>query len=244
MESWTAVDTFNVCEKPDRGEETTMKVMFDPNIEPCYSAVNAGVPRDALGLVVASMQKASIWRTKEVTSSTITGASSSREFYLAAELKGHRGLVRDVAWAEGSVRGWDVVATACKDGFVRVWQVSTPVLSKKKALDGTDSHAPGEKKAADHGGKTAPSGIAAGLVPARSRTRQQEAQGRDGAVVHAVKEVSKLTADHTPVWRVRMDHDGQLIGSTGDDGKLVMWRREPSGVWSKSSELAMTRATI
>jgi len=62
--------------------------------------------------------------------------------------------------------------------------------------------------------------------------------------VHAAKEVSKLDANRTPVWRVAFDADGHLLGSTGDDGKLFLWRREPSGAWSKSSELAMARTVI
>jgi nucleoporin SEH1 len=57
-------------------------------------------------------------------------------------------------------------------------------------------------------------------------------------VLHIATEVSKMPANRVP-WRVGFDHDGQVLGSTGDDGKLVLWRREPSGVWSKSSELAM-----
>ena len=34
------------------------------------------------------------------------------------------------------------------------------------------------------------------------------------------------------------------MGSTGDDGKLTLWRREPSGVWSKSAELAMNQGVV
>jgi nucleoporin SEH1 len=44
------------------------------------------------------------------------------------------------------------------------------------------------------------------------------------------------------VWRVDFDDDGQLLGSSGDDGKLILYRREPSGSWAKSSELAMAKA--
>ena len=70
------------------------------------------------------------------------------------------------------------------------------------------------------------------------------AQVREGEVLHVAKEVSRLEANRNPVWRVEFDADGQLLGSTGDDGKLMLWRREPSGVWSKSSELAMTRTVV
>ena len=126
MTNWTELDSVQVCEKPARGDEISFKVRFDPNLEPCYNAIRQGVPRDALSVAVASMYRTSIWRTKEISHSVSLGSSSTKEFYLAAELKGHRSLVRDVAWASGNIRGFDVVATACKDGYVRVFQTTTP----------------------------------------------------------------------------------------------------------------------
>lgn len=255
MTNWAEIDRFSVCENPARGEETAFKVSFDPNLEPCYNAIREGVPRDSLGIIVASMNTATIWRTKEISHAVSLGSSSSKEFYLAAELKGHRGLVRDVAWAPGSIRGFDIVATACKDGFVRVFEVTTP-MKGGRGSSGKDfssskireSEATLAQKLVESGGpRNSPSGIGAGLAGAKvgsSGSQQQESQGQAGQVAHVVKEVSKLDVNRTPVWRVNFDDDGQLLGSTGDDGKLILWRREPSGVWSKSSELAMNRSSL
>jgi nucleoporin SEH1 len=249
VESWTELDRFNVCDKPARGEEVSFKVQFDPNLEPCYAAIRQGVQRDGLAVVVASMNKASIWRTKEISHAVTLGSSSTKEFYLAAELKGHRGLVRDVAWAPGNIRGYDVVATACKDGFVRVFQVTTPANGAKEARSKDFAKVPEPivvpaQRATENGARNAPSGIGAGLAGARPGLgrNQQDTQMKEGEVFHMAKEVSKLDACRTPVWKVEFDADGQLLGSTGDDGKLKFWRKEPSGVWSKSSELAMTRS--
>ena len=187
------------------------------------------------------------------------GSATSKELYLAAELHGHRGLVRDVAWAPGNVRGFDVVATACKDGFVRVFQISTPapfgqvLRSRDYARVPELVVAPPVQRAALENGagtgvggsgvRNSPSGIGAGLAGARSSAggmRPQDASERLGQVAHVAKEVSKLET-RTPVWRVDFDDDGQLLGSTGDDGKLMLWRREPSGVWSRSAELALKK---
>jgi nucleoporin SEH1 len=247
VESWSELDRVNVYDKPARGEETSFKVAFDPNLEPCYTAIRQGVQRDALGVIVASMNRASIWRTKEISHSVSLGSSSTKEFYLAVELKGHRGLVRDVAWAPGNIRGFDIVATACKDGFVRVFQLSTPSKNPKEPRSKDFSKLPDAvvvpaQRPSENGARNAPSGIGAGLAGTRSTMRQFDAHGKEGEVMHVAKEVSKLDANRVPVWRVEFDADGQLLGSTGDDGKLMLWRREPSGVWSKSSELAMTRS--
>lgn len=254
LENWNDLDRVNVCEKPARGEEVAFKVAFDPNPEPCYMGLRQGMPRDALGLVVASMNRASIWRTKEISHSVSLGSSTTKEFYLAAELKGHKGLVRDVAWAPGNVRGFDVVATACKDGFIRVFQVTTP--GKGGAKEPTSfARAPDkmvvQRRSAENG--TRPSGIGAGLQGARAGvgvgagvagSREKDAKLGEGEVVHVAKEVSRLEANRNPVWRVDFDADGQVLGSTGDDGRLLLWRREPSGAWSKSSELAMSGSPV
>jgi len=99
-------------------------------------------------------------------------------------LKGHRGLVRDVAWAPGNIRGYDVVATACKDGFVRVFQVTTPMKGSKEPRSREYSKVPEQvvvpQRSAENGTRNAPSGIGAGLAGARpglTGNRQQDAQG-------------------------------------------------------------------
>ncbi|KUJ10298.1 WD40 repeat-like protein [Mollisia scopiformis] len=226
LESWTEVDSVNVCEKPGRGEETSFRVQFDPSLEPCYTALRHGVPRDALGIVVASMDRASIWRTKEVSHNVSLGHSSSKELYLAAELKGHRGLVRDVAWASGSMRGFDVVATACKDGFVRVFQVAATEGKGRRSRSRVAERDVSPRRREENGGqRNVPSGIGAGLAGARQRPEEGV---REGEVMHVAKEVSKLDNNKMPVWRLHFDADGQMLASVGDDGKLLMWRREPN----------------
>lgn len=249
LDGWAELDTVAVCERPARGEEASFKVAFDPNLEPCYNAIRQGVQRDSLAVIVASMNRASVWRTKEISHTVSLGSSTTKEFYLAAELRGHRGLVRDVAWAPGNIRGFDIVATACKDGFVRVFQISTPskgdlVLRSKDYAKVPESVAVPVHRSIENGVRNSPSGIGAGLAGARSgasAVRQQEAEERQGQVLHVAVEVSKLEANRTPVWRVDFDDDGQLLGSTGDDGKLMLWRREPSGAWSRSAELALKK---
>ena len=245
LENWVEMDKVNVCDKPARGEEVSFKVQFDPNLEPCYNALRLGVPRDSLAVVVASMNRASLWRTKEVSHNVTLGSSSSKELYLATELKGHRSLVRDIAWAPGNIRGYDIVATACKDGFVRVFKVETPGKPGEHPTSKDYSKVPEKvvvpQSSAENGGRNTPSGIGAGLANARpgpSGSRAPDNQGKEGEVLHVATEVSKMAANRVP-WRVGFDHDGGVLGTTGDDGRLVLWRREPSGVWSKSSELAM-----
>lgn len=248
MTSWTQIDQFMVLlEKPPRGAEVSFKVSFDPNLEPSYAAIREGVPRDSLGIIVAGMGTARIWRTKVISHEVSLGAGSTREFYLAADLPGHRSLVRDVAWAPGSIRGYDICATVCKDGLVRVFEVRTPPKDERALQSREYSDYPVSQAAvrsSENGAKSGPSGIGAGLATVRLGTgnRQQDGQSQMGQVAHIVKEVAKLDAHQGAVWRVSFDHDGQMMGTTGDDGRLMLWRRLPSGGWSRSGELAMDRS--
>lgn len=247
--------------RPARGEETAFRVRFDPNPEVCYTALRAGVPTDALGLVVAAMDSVKIFRTRDTLKSTLGLSTPGKEFYLAAELGGHRGLVRDVAWAPGNIRGYDIIATACQDGYVRVFRVETPSGSSSSGKGSSSSadkkgwstsllktHAKRatEDEAGRHGGSSEgpqvhpQSGIRVGLD--RSRTHEdRRPSGQPGQIRHVVKEIAKLDSHRRPVWRVGFDDDGQILGSVGDDGKLMCYRQTPDGSWAKSSELAMVK---
>ncbi|KAK4226343.1 putative nucleoporin, partial [Podospora fimiseda] len=248
-----------------RGEESSFKVMFDPNMEVCYTALRAGVPQDALGLVTVAMDCVRVWRTKDVITQNLGVASVTKAFYLAAEVPigVHKGLVRDVAWAGGNVRGYDVIATAGQDGWVRVFRVDTPtelefakrevMRSFKSSFDEEEeeddnvmmgknsrddigygsSHGGGIKSSGVHQEKRGISGYAMG--------GQTSAVGGAGQVRHMIAEISRMNNHKTPVWRVGFDDDGQILGSVGDEGRLMHYRQLPNGEWAKSSELAMIK---
>jgi nucleoporin SEH1 len=253
LSEYAHVDELTVCAKPSRGEETSFRVRFDPNPDPCYVALRAGVPTDALSLVVAAMDTVKIYRTRDVATVSYGVSGTGKELYLAAEIEGHRGLVRDVAWALGNYRGYDIVATACQDGFVRVVRIDTPFdptdgktwsVHDLVRPNGKDSRAHAREgsalaqKAASQ--LHAASGIRAELEKTGANGGRR-GTGQPGQIAHTVRELSKLDSHKTPVWRVGFDDDGQILGSVGDDGKLMCYRQMPEGAWAKSSELSMMR---
>ncbi|KAK3903397.1 WD40-repeat-containing domain protein [Staphylotrichum tortipilum] len=232
-----------------RGEETSFKVRFDPNLEVCYTALRAGVPSDALGLVVGVMDCVRVYRTRDTIRTSLGIAAAWKGFYLAAEIVGfHRGLVRDVAWAPGNVRGYDVLATACQDGWVRVFRLDAipHPADEDEAADGWSAgrvRKHGHRRRLDGGddaATTAPSGIRAGLDQSRGGP-ERRATGLAGQIRHVFKEISKLDSHRTPVWRVGFDDDGQILGSVGDEGKLMCYRQKPDGGWAKSTEMAIVK---
>ncbi|KAJ2903597.1 Nucleoporin SEH1 [Zalerion maritima] len=250
LQEWTDVDKFQVCPKPARGEEQAFRVRFDPNDMVCYTALRAGVPAESLGLVVAAMNTCKLYRTRDASFSV--GSTSGKEFYLAAELLGHTGLVRDVAWANGNIRGYDIIATACSDGFVRIFRVDTPFdLDDGKAWADSDieHHEDNSQGYSSRGGlhdqsRASHSGIGAGLARAGPGGDRSAAPGQQGVIAHVIHEVGKHEKNRIPIWRVNFTWDGQILGSSGDDGKLVLYRKKPNGTWAKYSELGVDKAPM
>jgi len=273
LADYTQMDELSVCARPARGEETAFRVRFDPNPDVCYTALRAGVPADALGLVVAAMDTVRIYRTRDVVGASLGVATTGRQFYLAAEVGVHKGLVRDVAWAPGNIRGYDIVATACQDGFVRVFKITTPPGGSEAVGEGEETEKSedrpvgwsvgeikkhsrrsgggaqstiGDEDAAARKGVTSEliqalpkSGIRAGFD--QLKTGGERRSAAPAQVRHIVSEISRLDNHRTPVWRVGFDDDGQILGSVGDEGRLICYRQTPDGSWAKSSELSMIK---
>lgn len=133
FKDWTLVDQFNVCSPnpaPGRGEETSFKVRFDPNVTPLPYMNSLTNERKQLSLVVTAMREVKIYHSvstshaKPDNSDSASGASYRFKFFEATRLPTHPTLVRDVAWAPFNCRGYDRIATACKDGAVRIFDLA------------------------------------------------------------------------------------------------------------------------
>ncbi|KAI1398874.1 WD domain-containing protein [Hypoxylon fuscum] len=251
LTDYAKFDDFQACTKPNRGEETCFRVQFDPNPEPCYTALRAGVPTDSLSLVVSGLTMLKIFRTRDTVTSSFGAATRGREFYLALEIKEHHHLIRDVSWAPGNYRGYDMIATACQDGFVRVFRIDTPfskddgktwsladILGNAKTDENSTSRNSHPRRQSQ-----VPSGIRAEIDKSGTHG-ERTSTDQPGQIQHTVKVLSKLSAHRSPVWRVDFDDDGQILGSVGDEGKLMCYRQLPDGSWAKSSELGMMKARM
>lgn len=255
LADWAQTDEFAVCDRPDRGVETSFRVRFDPNPDPCYAALRAGMPTDTLGLVVAAMDAVKVYRTRDVVIHAYGVPSTKKEFYEAAAVPGHRSLVRDVAWAPGNIRGYDIVASACMDGFVRVvrldasydpadgktWSSADLVRAgAHHAADANNSARAGAAAGAAHQPpQPHPSGISQGVH--HPTTDGDRRKNQAGHIPHSISLLSSLENHRSPMWRVGFDDDGQILGCVGDDGKLLCFRQNPAGQWVKSSEIGITK---
>jgi nucleoporin SEH1 len=228
---WSAMAQKYVCPTPSRQDETGFKVAWHKEKVPCWTAVEAGLDRRALSLAVAAMNVVKIYRTDK-----------DRKWYLATELTGARSIIRDVAWANGSMRGFDVIATASKDGALRVYEVSTVQRQASTAVVEPPSIT--ETPASPLAKAQKPSGIGAGLASPQTRgvidsdrgdgEQQSTAPGR---IRHIVKNVAELNSHGGAVWRVAFSQLGDLLVSTGDDGSVRTWKKALDGLWTEYAHI-------
>jgi nucleoporin SEH1 len=201
LNEWTVLAEHWVSEDnpPQRQEEVGFKVVFHKEKLPCWTAIMAGLDRKSLSLAVAAMKDVYIYRTDK-----------AKRFFHVAKLEGARQIIRDLAWANGSMRGHDVLATASKDGAIRIYELSTPV-SGTSSTDGTSSTSTVTNPISPRPGprKNAPSGIGAGLAGSSKATdTSRENEQYPGRIRQIAKLTDELTNHHGAVWRVAFSQMG------------------------------------
>lgn len=203
LSEWQVLTQQYICATPSRQEETGFRVCFHREMNPAWSAVQAGLDPRCLSIAVASMMTVKILRTDK-----------ERKFYLAAELTDARNIIRDVAWANGSMRGYDVVATASKDGVIRVYELHTPdrkAISCQSNPSDTDALSTQPNPDAP---KRAPSAIAAGLANASNNGASTTETTTLNIAAGRIKQIPKLVAELHPhvgaAWRVAFSQQGKL----------------------------------
>ncbi|KAJ0417105.1 WD40-repeat-containing domain protein [Aspergillus carlsbadensis] len=226
LADWQTVDEFRVCTAPQRGEETSFKVQFHHDPTDVTNSILPSWDRKSLSLVVAAMDSIKVYRT-----------DASRRFYHAVELTGHGGLVRDISWANGSVRGYDLIASGCKDGFVRVFEVHTS-LASNNPRDSDRNHAP---SSASHSSRTTvQSGIGSALANRAPTSMNSRSTTSDSQFKHLFKEVACIDSKHLDVWQVEFSSAGDCLISSGDDGVVRFWKKALSGEWLEYAETDMS----
>jgi nucleoporin SEH1 len=202
LNEWSVLAEHWVSEEnpPQRQEEVGFKVVFHKEKLPCWTAIMAGLDRKSLSLAVAAMKDVYVYRTDK-----------AKRFFQVAKLEGARQIIRDLAWANGSMRGYDVLATASKDGAIRIYELSIPAPTNASKGESSStstvidpvSPRPGPRK-------NAPSGIGAGLAGvSKAPDSSRENEQYPGRIHQIVKLKDELTNHHGAVWRVTFSHMGK-----------------------------------
>lgn len=201
LADWQPLDQFRVCSAPQRGEETSFKVQFHHDPTDITHSVSPSWDRKSLSLVVAAMDSVKVYRT-----------DANRRFYHAIELSGHGGLVRDISWANGSVRGYDLIASGCKDGFIRVFEVYTfPSETRTKKQNGSHSRSASQSLSVR---TQAQSGIGSALANHAPASLSDRAATDDSNFKHSYKEVACIDSKHLDVWQVGFSYAGKYYSSS------------------------------
>lgn len=203
LNEWTPMAEHPVCQEnpPERQEEVGFKVVFHKEKLPCWTAIMAGLDRKSLSLAVAAMNDVLVFRTDK-----------SKRFWMVAKLEGARQIIRDLAWSNGSMRGYDVIATASKDGAIRIYELSTPRTDKTSitASSAVAREEPISSPQSNRSRKNAPSGIGAGLaIASKAPDSTHDLEQYPGRIRQVVKMVDELHNHHGAVWRVAFSQMGK-----------------------------------
>jgi len=209
---WIAIDIIHVLPSaPPRESEVSFCIAFCPS--------RWGGEQ----LVVGAMDTVRVYRH-----------NAAGKFRATEELPGHRALVRDVSWAVSMGRSYHLIATACKDGHVRIFKLTSrdaplkPAASKGTATPTTASRRKGG------------AGLSQGLG---SETAPQEpAEDHEVGERWKVEQVADFGDHRSEVWKVAWNATGTILSSTGDDGKIRLWKAAINGEFQLLSVIATPRS--
>ncbi|KAL8963583.1 MAG: hypothetical protein Q9193_000176 [Seirophora villosa] len=231
LHHWKEVDMVFPFGQQGRGSETVFRLSLHQAETPCYGALSAGVDPKAMSLCLSADISVKILRA-------IRSDEGNYRIHEMLEVNAMASKINDISWAPGSIRPHDLIAAACHDGRVRVYALTTLQGSQSTLTGlgpGQDSP-PRERHSSSLASRHNPSGIGAGLadVSRGGFTRRPSSEVR---IQHLWKEVAVLPHEAGgPVWRVRWTHDGSTIASTGDSGKLHLWKQDLKGDFIEFAE--------
>ncbi|KAL8694303.1 MAG: hypothetical protein Q9218_001008 [Villophora microphyllina] len=221
LHAWKEIDTMYPFGQHARGLEPIFRLSVHQSERPSYGAISAGLDPRAISVAVSATTSIKVLRATRLD-------DGNYQFYEMLEISSLTCAINDVSWAPGGIRPYDLLAAACNDGRVRLYMVTTPQSSDLPSTvmgSGSDSLMR-ERRASSSVARQTLSGIGAGLAGV-SRAETTRRTGGGLLIQHAWKEIAMLShGDGAPVWRVRWTHDGAAVASTGDGGKLHLWKQD------------------
>lgn len=261
---WSLLDQWNVCSPnpPDRGAETSFKVRFDQNTVSTPYMNSLTDDTKLLSLVATAMDTAKIYRSAITQNNPSSNPSAlplagqkQTTFYEAARFPTHPALIRDVQWAPFNIRGFDLFATACRDGGVRIYRLDTTATTTatKPGTTTTPSHPPPSTTTPHPSSpltpphqpphpqqRPTPQSSLTSAIAGRSTTttptpntssittpsRQQQVRPTPPSpFTHTITLETELANAHRDAWALCWDPAGQVLMSSGSDGVTKLWKR-------------------
>ncbi|KAL9106285.1 MAG: hypothetical protein Q9227_008684 [Pyrenula ochraceoflavens] len=225
-----------VSTPPQRWEETSFCISFDPNPVPVPYALGLTDDQKMVSLAVTALDSVKIYRS--IVDSSSQGAFSSGpriRLCQVAALPIQPAIIRSVSWAPGSVRGYDLIATGCGDGAVRIYKLETGKIDDE---NNTTQH---------YQASRVPQSSLTSAIAGRSNSISGHISAQ--VPVSPFKEtVTELMADdtaHHECWNVTWNSAGRQLASGGDDGVDKIWAQgvESEDQWMLAAEIQAREMT-
>lgn len=202
--SWNLIDNIYPFGQHRRGTEARFRISFHQGEGPSTNAVLAGLDPNAMSLAVSAIEHIKVYRA-------VRSSEPSESTYLFYEMiEMHTdATINEIAWAPGCLHPYDVIAAACNDGTIRIFEVDTPYeVDASSRTSPVKSYKPdGPQRALSGTLRNAPSGIGAGLAGmSRSAPPREVMNSLD--IKHEWKQAALLLHDEAPVWKIRWMYDG------------------------------------
>jgi len=181
-----------------------------------------------ISLVVTAMDTVKVFRKL---------GKANPHFYLAAQIPTHPGLIRDVSWANGSIRGFDFIATGCKDGKIRVYALHTSRTDNNSNNNDSDPDLANSSSTQVQSLGTPQSGITTAIAGRSNVAPTRDPLANASGLSHTVTEVACLHSGHWEVWQVKFSFEGDCLLSTGDDGSVRLWKQATNGKWLEFADI-------
>ena len=202
---WTQLDSIYPFGPHPRGTEARFSLSIQQSEGPSFNALFAGIDPSAISLAVSGMNSIKIYRA-------FRNEDDIYQFYEMHDMHTETALINEIAWAPGCLHPFDVIAAACDNGTIRIFEVDTPHDSdgSGRAQAAKPPRTGDLPKGNSVATRNTPSGIGAGLA-GMSRTSAARL-GMAHEVKHESRQVAVLeNGDKQPVWKVRWLYDGPSL---------------------------------
>lgn len=157
-------------------------------------------------------------------------SSHDNKLYVAGKLTGHGGLIRSVSWAPSIGRWYQLVATGCKDGKVRIYKILEETNSNPIGTEGAGSSTSlstanidisGELNSAANTDSEVREGTPSSISK-RSLTNINSSLLDSSLTIELLSEHDEHGTEE--VWSVSWNLTGTILSSAGGDGKVRLWK--------------------
>ena len=207
--AWNQVDQLYPFGQHHRGTEARFRLSFHHSEGPSSNAMLAGLDPKAISLAVSALSAIKILRAIKAEEPS----EGNYQLYEMLHIDLGNALINEIAWAPGCLHPFDVIAVACDDGAVRIFNVDTPynLDDPSKTSVARSPHQNGTSPLQATTSRAAPSGIGAGLAGMSRNIASRHDIANKFDIKHIVNEVAVLPHDEgSPVWKIRWIYDGDL----------------------------------